>query len=469
MSGLLAMLAVIACGGPSPAPVDERVAPPVAPLLTPLSAADDEAAGPIETGSDPYSGARSTDVDGPALVLLVVLDTVRADHTSLCGYDRPTTPWLAGLLRKNKSVAASCTTYAPGVWTTPSHVSFFSGLPVPEHGVDAAGLSVPAHLPLLAERMAARGYQTLAISANPTLRTSEGLLRGFDRWVVARNLTALRGDALVEIVQAELAQLDPDRPVFLFVNNIDAHDPWPAVPDGLPWVPAQRSLGFDVHAGEQDGPYHRFVRSELAPEEAATFAARVQDVYDHGVHIADRTANRIVGTLQSEGWTDGGWRMVLTSDHGEFLGEHSLLRHGCYPWDPVARVPLVVVDTTQAPPDLSGPISGLQVHSLVQTGQLLPNLDAASFSRRRLVDPKMGADTVALWPGGTDKLLWFEGQWLHYDLGADPGEMGREPLGEHPARSRLERWVAAQQAHLAERAEVDAGQVEALRRLGYVE
>ena len=65
-------------------------------------------------------------------IVMIVLDTIRSDHLSICGYERPTTPVLEDLVRQAQ--AATCDAYAPGTWTLPSHASFFTGLSVPDHG-----------------------------------------------------------------------------------------------------------------------------------------------------------------------------------------------------------------------------------------------------------------------------------------------------------------------------------------------
>ena len=69
-------------------------------------------------------------------IVLVILDTVRADHMSACGYARPTTPFMREL--QSRATFATCQAYSPGSWTLPSHASFFTGLPVEQHGADAS-------------------------------------------------------------------------------------------------------------------------------------------------------------------------------------------------------------------------------------------------------------------------------------------------------------------------------------------
>jgi hypothetical protein len=194
---------------------------------------------------------------GPT-VLFVVLDMVRADRLSLCGYGRPTSPSLERL--RDLGAAWTCGAHAPGSWTLPSHASFFTGLPVYAHGVhylpgdDALSMGgIPVYArPLgpepgtLAEAMAAAGYATAMVSGNPLLGEASGLTRGFEQVEVAPRFGALAGQDLLARTARVLSRARGEgRPLFLFVNIADAHDPWPAVPEGLGWLPATPALTYD--------------------------------------------------------------------------------------------------------------------------------------------------------------------------------------------------------------------------------
>lgn len=127
----------------------------------------------------------------PGLVLFVVLDTVRADHTSLCGHDRPTTPFLQALAGQ-QGWSHTCGLVTPGTWTLPSHASFFTGLLPTEHRLITKGHPLPPGVPTLAERFAAEGYQTVLLSANPTLNKASGIGRGFEVFESSPGLYAKR-------------------------------------------------------------------------------------------------------------------------------------------------------------------------------------------------------------------------------------------------------------------------------------
>ncbi|MEC8424213.1 MAG: sulfatase-like hydrolase/transferase, partial [Myxococcota bacterium] len=170
-------------------------------------------------------------VDAPS-VLLVVLDTVRADRLQAWGHDRPTGLQLTALAESGVRWAEA---HAPGAWTWPVHASLFTGEPPWVHGAHFPPLGVameggfPAprdDLPTLAERFASAGYETVSLSANCLLEPGMGLTRGFE------DARCLDIPGAVEAA-AEAAVQGQDRPLFLFVNLMPAHGPYSLTP--VPW------------------------------------------------------------------------------------------------------------------------------------------------------------------------------------------------------------------------------------------
>lgn len=417
---------------------------------------------------------------GPT-VLFVVLDNVRADRTSLCGHDRPTTPVLERL--RDAGASFTCSAYAPASWTFPSHASFFTGLELPEHAADVSpegsvewpwGLAfdpLAADLPTLAERMAAAGYQTMAVSANPVVAPATGLTRGFDTVRSAVSFGDLSGGALVDAVLDGLrAGVDPEGgPLFLFVNVADAHQPWEGTPTDLGWAPVRPDLSFDPRLA---GDLRRaFVRGDLPPEEAAELRAHLADVYDYGIHRADRTLGALLDALDDAGWLGPGHRMVITSDHGEMLGGHELLGHeGPYLYEGLTRVPLLVAGAGLAAGEV---VSAITAHDLVLDGAAQERpVRAAAFvypNWTRWFD--RGYKPGAAWwrPGGSEKLLWVDGGFVRFDLRADPSE--RHPLPvDGAALAELAEFTGQLEAAMTRpgRAQ-DSDATALLRGLGYVE
>ena len=418
----------------------------------------------------------------PTLVL-IVLDTVRADHLSACGYERPTSPTLEALVQDG--AAMHCQTYAPGSWTFPSHASLFSGLEVPEHGAHFVGdqallralaiQPLDGEIPLLAEDLQAQGYQTRGVSGNPVLAEASGLGRGFEDWRVAPGFGPWNGDGLVEQVTDSLRMADLDRPLFLFVNIADAHDPWyPA--EEVDWVPSYPGTlaYFEVDDAGQvlpDGPWQRYVQGRMPEPEAQELRQEVTDRYDRALAQSDATLAAVLQTLRDHNWDGAGYRVVITSDHGEFLGEHGILRHGRYLYEENNRVPLLVWDSAGSPTLPSGPLSMLAARELI-LGQAPAErpVRAVAFPDPLWTEQSGGALgtelSVAVWEGQS-KEHWIAGQSMQVDLAQDPLELA--PTSSEPSEQVTERVQAAKTSAARQTGEMDPALQDALRAAGYLD
>jgi arylsulfatase A-like enzyme len=431
-------------------------------------------AGALLCGAKPPTGA----------VIFIVLDTVRADHASLCGYSRPTTPTLQGLVQDGAKV--NCDVWAPASWTLPSHASYFTGVGPEVHGAHSIVSGIKSwegsqtrarkldkKLPTLAESMVDRGYQALAVSANPVVSKNLGLMRGFEASVVSPRWGKLMDEELPDAVAEILAnERDSTRPLFLFVNISDAHQPWKPVPRGaLGDADAQPRL--DYARSKESDPWRRFVAGTMPPEEMEIYAAGARDSYDYGVWRADHNVQQLLETLDEQGVCDEGCRFVLTSDHGEFLGEHGLLDHGNYVYESMVRVPIMTWGWDG--PDLDGVKSALVAHGLVLNGLLsqdpLPMRAWAWPHARRckMSNGRAFCNMSVAVRDGDQKLVWEDRTVFAIDLASDPQERNRLPLPEDdPRRPELERLG---QIVLDEAADddVDPDVTEALRAAGYLE
>jgi len=445
--------------------------------------------------------------DEPEHVVLVVLDMLRADHLSLCGYERPTTPNLESLAGRPGAMS-TCRAYSPGTWTLPSHASFFTGEEVPVHGADCLGepegkesvslwgdpvRPLGQGLPTLAERFRERGYRTVMVSGNPIVSrwARTGLDRGFDVVEESRQFGDLYGVDLITALERALERAGDDRPLFVFVNICDAHHPWRAVPPGLDWVEPRPPL--DNRPRLPETPYPRFLRDQMSADERAAFLEHARDSYDYAVWRADRTLGEVVRTLDAREPGARGSRLVVTSDHGEFLGEHDLLSHAIFVYEEDTRVPLIYLTSDADEPRPHGkgkeknvgpgltpgrfpePISALAAHDLALDGRLrdparpvravgYPDaLMSRLFGERLLV-------TTAAWWSGREKLFLKNDELSRIDLDADPRELSPEPLeADHPLRKRFEAFAEQIRATAARASEPTPEMIEALRKLGYVE
>lgn len=281
---------------------------------------------------------------GPNVVLITV-DTLRADHLSCYGYERPTSPFLDTLAAAGARVADAV---APASWTKPSTGTILTGLYPSRHGALYHGSSL--HLPegerTLAEAFQQRGWVTAGFVANPNVKAVFDFDRGFDQYFDAPvqdtlTLASLRtsafGRMLMRLLRHKfnwnyendiasmnrhvLAWLEAnhDARFFLYVHYIDPHDPYDP--------PAQYREQFARPAG------------------LALFNERKRrvgiDLYDGEIRYTDDGLKALVEALKAHGvWEDT--LFVLTSDHGEEFFEHGVLGHGFSLYQEVVHVPLIL-------------------------------------------------------------------------------------------------------------------------------
>jgi len=392
------------------------------------------------------------------VVIFVVMDTLRADRTSLCGYEHPTTPTLEKLVALGASY--TCNAHSPSTWTLPSHASFFTGRDLDEHQAGAGGgtqnmawgsvTPLGDRWPTLAEEMSARGYQTLFLSANPVVSERMGLTRGFDHAVWAKSYPEMQGQRLPARLEQMLKDptLDPDQPLFAFINISDTHSPWAGIPEGVGFVPAREPL--QANPGR-----HRYETGAMDDEEAARWLSHLSDVYEFAILRADRSLFQVLGLLRAHGWLDGGYRLVITSDHGEYLGEHQMVEHGRpYFYEPVTQVPLLYF-STEGQVDLPRDVPAIVAHSLVRDGALpepMPPRRASTFRKAGVPPnpvPPCWYSTAAVWIGQS-KLVASRGEVLRFDLRSDPNEDRPVAANDDPAAAELlEHCRAMDQAHAA--------------------
>jgi arylsulfatase A-like enzyme len=314
---------------------------------------------------------------GAPNVLLVVLDTVRADRLSLYGYSRDTTPNLARLAQRGVVFGEARAT-AP--WTLPSHASLFTGRWPHELDV-SADRPLDTTYPTLAEFLASHGYATAGFVGNTYFCNSwYGLARGFlhyedyyeqnvivspgealrctalGRWLIRLAGTAYNVRPETANTPKDAARVNHDflswldsprkgRPFFAFLNYIDAHDPY--------LTPA----GFDRHFGlKPESPadvetirtWHHVQKPKEITQRDKTL---IRDAYDDCVAALDEQLGHLFATLDQKGVLDN-TLVVITADHGEELGEHGLYGHGKSLYRPELRVPLLIL----GPPGVGVPV-----------------------------------------------------------------------------------------------------------------
>ena len=230
---------------------------------------------------------------------------------------------------------------SPSPWTLPSHASMFTGLSCSAHGLDWLHLTLAPRFPTLAEQLAAHEYQTVGLSSNGIINQGTGLLRGFQTsWALS---SGSQIEPYAPSMHSQLAhwfkeRYNPSRPFFLFMNYIEAHEPY---------APPRESLRFaSLDAWKQwksTNQTQRMQDSMLAGAEllSSKDVAELESLYDDEVAYVDGKIGEVLTFLKSNG-LDENTLVVITSDHGEHFGEHGLMSHQYSVYEPLVRVPLLV-------------------------------------------------------------------------------------------------------------------------------
>ena len=358
-----------------------------------------------------WAGCGKPAAPAPPSVLLVTIDTLRADHVGCYGASFARTPALDGLARAGMRFEhAQATTPL----TLPSHASLLTGLYPPGHGARNNGMyALPPGVPTLAEAFGAAGRKTGAFVSAYPVAAPFGLARGFEVYDDSFPATSegmfyaeRRGGDTVEAAARWLRSLPAGSPFFCWVHLFDPH------------------ANYDPPA-----PF------------AAEFAGRP---YDGEVAYADSCLGRLLDLLRETG-RDGSTIVLATADHGESLGEHGEATHGLFLYDATLRVPLVlrvpeaaagggrVVAEPVGLPDvmptllelagvpLAAPVQGRSLAPLVRGsgGAALPARDL--YAETLMPELEFGwAPLTALRRGS---MKWIEAPRPElYDLSADPGE-----------------------------------------------
>lgn len=272
-------------------------------------------------------------------VVLIVIDTARADHFSCYGYLQPTTPHLDAFARDALRFEHA---YSVSTWTLPAHASLFTGLFPVTHRATQEHLFLDDRFETLAELLRGRGYTTAAFSGNPWVSRRTNLSQGFD---VVEEMwgrpdaaeTDVHPHATNRLIFDWLRRRDAQRPFFLFVNYIEPHFPYdaPAAYEG-PFVAP------DTTSEERQAAQVRWVDWYLHPTPfAPRVAALRRALYDAELAYADAIVAELLTELQRIGLYDHSI-IVVTSDHGENLGDHGHLDHVFSLYNSTLHVPLLI-------------------------------------------------------------------------------------------------------------------------------
>ena len=430
-------------------------------------------------------------------VLIVVVDTLRADRLGAVDASSSLMPFLDGVAARGVVFRRA---YAPSSWTVPSVASLLTSRQPTHHGVVSFEARLADAETTFPETLAAAGYRSAGFSANFRITDRLGFAQGFEHWQV---FVANKGDwppktRGATVRMAALEWLDRtagergEAPAVLYVHLMEPHMPY-YPHDEAHWTgvadvdrPAARA------ANEALLTAVNFLKFDLVPPPIVT---RLERLYDAEVTAVDDELEALFAALAARGFLDDAV-VVVTADHGEEFGEHGGLTHGRTLYDELLHVPLVVT----APGDKRGvvdvPVSLLDVGPTVLELVGLARPDA--FEGHSLVPLMRGATEVVPRPllaelepedarrerrrhrasvmaGDQKVVVGVDGAPLWFDLAADPGEQHprREPASDadRALLATLERLRSSggEAGKAVERAPLDAAERERLRALGYVE
>jgi arylsulfatase A-like enzyme len=478
---------------------------------------------PIPAPGSPPAAAKKPNV------LLIVMDTVRADHVSVYGYERETTPFL-------REFAREATVYERAIacdgFTLPTHASMFTGVYPSWHGATVRstypyGSSLSPRRQTLASVLRANGYFTAEAVANyGYLGPAMGLAQGFTSAQARRavplsdstrpsylresvkkflsaafNTTAFDQFRLLatDINRHALGTIEENRdrnaPFFIFLNYMDAHIPY------IPPAPFRtRFNGSDRNVKPRlDETYEGYqaLRDEVNSEKRSLDENEKRYMisqYDAGIAFMDSAIGTLMKRLRELGLYDN-TLVIITSDHGEAFGEHNRREHGISSvYQDQVHVPLLVkypgqheghrsdalvsqvdfmptvleVSGIAAPPGLQG--QSFRSPRSEESSAIFSESSAVGYQQAY---PRLRGARRAVFSGNLKLTVWTAGDPEFYDLAADPGELNNQYRPDDPRAAallaRVNAWIAAMPRLPAQSKSIDKSTLEKMRSLGYVQ
>jgi arylsulfatase A-like enzyme len=270
----------------------------------------------------------------PRYVILISLDTLRADHLACYGYDRDTSPNIDLLARDGVRFAES---RAASAWTLPSHISMLTAQNTFNHGVCAPDLRLDPATPTLAELLKAKGYWNAAFTGGGYVSGFFGFNKGFDSFRIVGEKNDRDGAAKLARSAERWIQKNLDRNFFLFLHTYQIHNPYNA---DEPWN--RRYLREGAELSEVNMVPLGFFNEKRFRPVSEDFRRNIIGLYDGEIRYTDENLiGPLVAKLKALGIYDR-TMIVLTSDHGDEFFEHGSWLHTHSVYDEVIRVPLIV-------------------------------------------------------------------------------------------------------------------------------
>jgi len=434
----------------------------------------------------------------PAGVVLIVIDTLRADHVGAYGSTLGLTPVLDAVAARGVVFENAV---APSSWTRSSVAALFTSRHPSSIGVLGREDAIDPEVVTLAEVLRDQGrFETLGVNTNRNAGRTFGFAQGFDRWEVPDVLAGYPGDFRLHVAEGvtrmALRFLDERAgrgPFLLYLLYVDPHDPY---------LPHPELMGAEP-PGRFDGSRRQLARMDATPPRRLTAddRARIRHLYAGDVKYCDLWIGELLRGLEERGLRDE-VLLIVTADHGEGLWDHGHRAHGRDLYEEMLHVPLIIdapaAHDGDSPRRVAQPVSLLDVAPTILAGygiappaafqgaDLAPlargerrprrfdyvyaelDLDGRSREALRHHDRKLIRNRRP--PNGP-------GEFELYDLAADPHEKNDLAPARPPVLAELRRNLASvsaqvlAQAAASERvplAALDRETLDALRALGYI-
>ncbi len=422
-------------------------------------------------------------------VIIYLIDTLRADHLGVYGYDRPTSPNIDRFAADSVLFANA---RAQSSWTRPSVVSLLTGLQPRSHGVNRREDAVSESVETIAELLARRGYETAGFVTNGNAGPNFGLDQGFSHYRYLRESADISSrhrlsDHLNLWIFHWLENRAPDAgPFFLYAHTTDPHAPY------TPAEPFRRRFAPDVdpQIGLLDN-----VRAIISGSRETTEHTRkdLADLYDAEIAFNDHHFGQLIERLKERGFYESSL-IILVADHGEEFLDHDGWEHGVTLFDEQLHVPLIVKFPNEGLP--RGVNAGMRVDATVGQVDVMPTIldllglvapaldgvslldapDRASFAHLSMQDREMRSVTRRGWKLIIDDSPFPRHLPLQlFSLKADRRETvelaGERPFERELLSQLMRRWeldLAQRARSLGEQAEIPDELRRQLEALGYL-
>lgn len=443
--------------------------------------------------------------DTPWNIVVIVMDTARQDRLSCYGYDRETSPRLTRLA---ESATVYSNAYSTSSWTGPGHASLFTGLHSVAHRVTQEDWSMNEDLVTFAEILGERGYRTVGVVENAMLVSDRGYAQGFSEYYESWR-TGVRGSSgqAVKDFRRSLDGGAPEQPFLIFVNLIAPHSPYSSSRQFRNRFVTRPEIKVDDNLWRQ---YYTGRRSFSVDE-----LQHLNELYDAELLYTDHLVGEMIDELVARNlWDDTVF--IVTSDHGENIGDHAHVGHVFTLFETTTKIPLIVHQpelfpggaTKDVPVQLTDifptvlEIAGVDVRNFPSHGYSLlgaavpedrevfteyyyPTQTLSCYGREEhrqspLLTPYLRR--IRSLTSGDMKFVWgSDGKHELYDLARDPAELtnlidskAHVELG-HDMENRLTGWFrefeqdGTSEPRGDDSEELDEATKEALRSLGYLE